>query len=72
VIARLEQLACRLGGHHWTKAFSVQLPDHRVVSRYCTRCDATSHVVQDVWSEPHREFNRAAQSWLDGARGGAA
>ena len=74
MIAAIERLACRVGGHHWTKAFFVQMPTCRVVSRYCTRCDATTHTVQDVWDEPTRAFTRSVQAWLDGRmrQGGAA
>jgi hypothetical protein len=65
MIAAVDRLACRIGAHRWTKPFVLQAPTCRVVSRYCTRCDATRHVEQDVWDEPTRRFTLVVQQWLD-------
>lgn len=65
MIATLDRLACRLGTHRWTKPFCIQCPTCRVVSRYCTRCDATRHVEADVWDEDTRAFTNAVRRWLD-------
>jgi hypothetical protein len=65
----IDRFLCWITAHRWTRSFCVQLPTHRVVSRYCTRCDATSHVLQDVWDEPTRALVRELDALV---RGGAA
>lgn len=68
----LDRIMCRLGCHLWTHAFVGQFPTLRVVSRYCTRCDATRHVTVDIWDTPTRAFTLAAYDELDLRQGGAA
>lgn len=72
-MTRLDRIRCRVGAHRWTKPFGVQLDTCRVVSRYCTRCDETRHVTQDVWSEPTRALAREVHALeLMMRRGGVA
>ena len=67
MMAALDRLACRIGSHRWTRVFVGQFPTCRVVSRYCTRCDATRHIVQDVWNNETREFTTHVNDWLGAA-----
>ena len=60
MMRRLDALICRIGTHRWTGPVVLQTSHARVVSRYCMRCDATSHVEQAVWSDPLRASRLSA------------